>query len=132
MILVFWGCGDRGALDVKTVKASRFTDLVFDGDALTPGQGFNWQMGTEDYLSKVYGADTMKPGSESFNEYRYFYSEEMGVSMYLYMAMHRPLRRRTETACFQTEGSLYSADSGREIDVPFPEAGCTDSSALLR
>ena len=39
-------------------------------------------MSKEDFLSKVEGADVLDPDSETFDEYRYFYSSETGITTF--------------------------------------------------
>ena len=65
---------------VKSVRVSKISKLIFHKDELVPGTGFVWNMGIDDFLSKVYGADTLKPDSQSFDKYRYSYQEEISIT----------------------------------------------------
>lgn len=84
LILIFLlaGCGNAGKSDTKTIKVSQFTDLIFDGTDLLPNTDFAWNMSRDDFLSKVYRADVLDPGSETFNEYRYSHSKETNITTY--------------------------------------------------
>lgn len=82
VLLLLCGCSNSHDNGVKTVKVSNFTDLIFDKDVLLPNPDFAWGMTTDDFLSKVYGADTMDPDSENFDNYRYSHSEEANITTF--------------------------------------------------
>lgn len=79
MVLLF-GCGNSNQSEGKREKVSEFTDLLFEDDVFVPNRDFAWNMSKEDFLSKVEGADVLDPDSETFDEYRYFYSSETGIT----------------------------------------------------
>lgn len=80
--LLLSGCSTDELQSVKREKVSGIADLIFSDDGLVPNGELTWNMGTEEFLKRVYGAETMIPGEESFDEQRYFYSEEQNVSTY--------------------------------------------------
>lgn len=81
-IFLLYGCGNPGQSDTKTVEAVQFTDLIFDEKALVPNSDFSWNMSKEDFLSKIHRADIFDPDNESFDEYRFFFSEETNITTF--------------------------------------------------
>lgn len=81
-IFLLYGCGNSGKSGAKTVKAAQFTDLIFDNTDLLPNTDFTWNMGKEDFLSKVYRADILDPDSGTFDEYRYSHSRETNTTTF--------------------------------------------------
>jgi len=69
------GCssGSGGAAE-KKVKVSGVADLIVAQDTLVPGLDFSWNLDEKTFLEQVDGAETMIPGSEQFDEYRYSYN----------------------------------------------------------
>lgn len=84
MVLMYslFGCNNFSESDIKTIQVSQFTNLIFDKTMLVPNSEFTWNVSKEDFLSRVYGADTLDPNSDSFDEYRYFYSEETNITTF--------------------------------------------------
>ena len=79
---ILTGCNNSNSSDIKSIKIAKFTDIIFDDNMLIPSPGLAWNMGTDDFLSKIYGAETMNPESEVFEEYRYSYSEEANITTF--------------------------------------------------
>ena len=73
------GCGERNVRE-KIVKVSDFSNInVIDGEII-PNQEFSWKISVDEFLSKIYGSKVLDPDSEAFDEGRYWYSEEQGVT----------------------------------------------------
>lgn len=66
----------------KVERVSQFSKLIFHKGEMVPNRSFSWNMGIDDFLSEVYGADTMKPDSESFNQYSYSYNEKFNSTSF--------------------------------------------------
>lgn len=82
VMVLLYGCGNSHQSEGKREKVSEFTDLLFEDDVFVPNRDFAWNMSKEDFLSKVEGADVLDPDSETFDEYRYFYSSETGITTF--------------------------------------------------
>ena len=84
IILMFLlsGCNNFSESDIKTIQVSQFTNLIFNKTMLVPNSEFTWNVSKEDFLSGIYGADTLDPNSDSFDEYRYFYSKETNITTF--------------------------------------------------
>ncbi len=110
-ILSLYGCGRSNGSDIKTVRVSQFTDLIFEDTSFLPNNEFTWNMGKDDFLSMVYGADTMDPDSESFEEYRYFYSEETNITTFTPPMVYavNDIPGEAEAAFAFNEGGLFKA-----------------------
>lgn len=80
LITLLCGCNSAETSSEKLIKVSKITDLIFADEALIPNPDFSWGMEQKDFLANVYGSETMDPNSESFDEQRYFYSEEQNVT----------------------------------------------------
>ena len=64
----------------KDVKVSEFSNInVMDGEII-PNQEFSWKISVDEFLSKIYGSEVLDPDSETFDEGRYWHSEEQGVT----------------------------------------------------
>lgn len=75
-------CACSGDIREKTVKASCITDLIFVEDELVPNKDFVWNMGTEEFLASIYGAEMLRPDSETFEAHRYFHSDEQNTTTF--------------------------------------------------
>lgn len=76
------GCSQEDSEGNKTVKVSKFTDLIFQEDELVPNPDFSWNITTDDFVSKVYRGDIFNPESDTFDEYRYYHSDETGITTF--------------------------------------------------
>lgn len=74
--------GCSGSDQIKTVKADRFTDLIFAKEQSVPCDDFSWNMTTEEFLDRVYRPEVFDSQSEAFEEYRYSYAEETRISTF--------------------------------------------------
>ena len=64
----------------KDVKVSEFSNInVMDGEII-PNQEFSWKISVDEFLSKIYGSEVLDSDRETFDEGRYWYSEEQGVT----------------------------------------------------
>lgn len=111
LMLILCGCGSLGKSDIKSVKVSNFTDLIFDDGVFVPNTEFAWNMSEDDFLSKVYGADRMDPDSENFDEYRYSNSEETNITTFTPPVSYRidPVPTEVEAAYAFNESGLFKA-----------------------
>ena len=82
LMFLLFGCNNFSESDIKTIQVSQFTNLIFDKTMLVPNSEFTWNVSKEDFLSRIYGADTLDPNSNSFDEYRYFYSKETNITTF--------------------------------------------------
>ena len=82
VMVLLYGCGNSHQSEGKREKVSEFTDLLFEDDVFVPNRDFAWNMSKEGFLSKVEGADVLDPDSETFDEYRYFYSSEGAITTF--------------------------------------------------
>lgn len=80
LLILLSGCSQSNKITEKTIEASQFTDLVFKEDMLLPNIELSWNMSVEEFMENIYGADALNPESESFDTYRYSYSEEQKVT----------------------------------------------------
>ncbi|MDO4296639.1 MAG: hypothetical protein Q4D90_10850 [bacterium] len=80
VLLLLCACSNGNG--TKTVKADKFTDLIFTDDTLTPNPDFAWDMTTEEFLAKVYRPDIFDESSDTFEPYRYSYNEESKISTF--------------------------------------------------
>lgn len=76
------GCTNTNDIDIKQIETLSFTKLIFNQEIFLPNTEFVWNMGTEEFLSKVHGADTMNPESELFDAHRYFHSDESNITTF--------------------------------------------------
>ncbi len=59
---------------------SEFSNInVMDGEII-PNQEFSWKISVDEFLSKIYGSEVLDSDRETFDEGRYWYSEEQGVT----------------------------------------------------
>lgn len=82
LVYILTGCNDSYRGTVKSIKAENITDIIFEDDVLLPNKDFTWNMKEADFLSVVYGAETMDPESESFEYYRYYHSDEQNITTF--------------------------------------------------
>lgn len=82
LMFLLFGCNNFSESDIKTIEVSQFTNLIFNKTMLVPNSEFTWNVSKEDFLSGIYGADTLDPNSDSFDEYRYFYSKETNITTF--------------------------------------------------
>ena len=82
VMVLLYGCGNSHQSEGKREKVSEFTDLLFEDDVFVPNRDFAWNISKEGFLSKVEGADVLDPDSETFDEYRYFYPSETGITTF--------------------------------------------------
>lgn len=80
VLLLFCACSNGDG--TKTVKADKFTDLIFKDDTLAPNPDFAWDMTTEEFLAKVDRPDIFNESSDTFEPYRYSYNEESKISTF--------------------------------------------------
>lgn len=82
MMVLLYGCGNPNQFGSKREKVSKFTDLLFEDAVFAPNRNFAWNMSREEFLSKVERADIFDPDSETFGEYRYYYSDETNITTF--------------------------------------------------
>lgn len=112
VIVLLCGCSNHDK--VKTIKASKFTDLIFDQNDSIPSTGFTWNMTTDEFLSKVYRADIFDSGSKNFEEYRYSYSEETQISTFHPFITYKitSFPKEAEIMFVFDESGLFRSDYG--------------------
>lgn len=113
-IVIFLLCGCSHNDGMKTVKTSKFTDLIFDKNLSIPSTDFTWNMTTDEFLSKVYRADIFDSDSKNFEQYRYSYSEETHISTYSPFITYKinSFPKEADIAFVFDESGLFRADYG--------------------
>ena len=74
MLVPLSACGsDDGKYPVKQVRVEHLADILLADGQLIPGGDYYWGMEQEEFLSVVYGAETLRPEHEAFDQYRSIY-----------------------------------------------------------
>ena len=92
------GCDGNKIIREKVVRIPEFSGMVVADGEIVPNQDFGWKMSPDEFLSDVYGSALLNPESLLFDEQRYSYSEEFGVT-----SMKPPVLYRLEGAGVDAE-----------------------------
>ena len=80
LLFVLSGCDGKKNIREKVIKVPEFSSINIIDGKMVPNNDFGWKISVDEFLSKIYGSKVLDPDSETFDEGRYWYSEEQGVT----------------------------------------------------
>ena len=80
LLFVLSGCDGKKNIREKVIKVPEFSSINIIDGKMVPNKDFGWKISVDEFLSKIYGSKVLDPDSETFDEGRYWYSEEQGVT----------------------------------------------------
>ena len=80
LLFVLSGCDGKKNIREKVIKVPEFSSINIIDGKMVPNKNFGWKISVDEFLSKIYGSKVLDPDSETFDEGRYWHSEEQGVT----------------------------------------------------
>lgn len=80
LLFVLSGCDGKKNIREKVIKVPEFSSINIIDGKMVPNKDFGWKISVDEFLSKIYGSEVLDSDRETFDEGRYWYSEEQGVT----------------------------------------------------